>query len=587
MKTSSHDHPSAISLVILILFYVILIILILIFSRQIITGISSTNTFANTLALVISLALPVLLLGAIVFNLVRLIRERTGKRAGARLKTKLILFSTLIAVLSLTPQAILSVSFINSAINFWFSTEIGDALEGGLEISLEYYIGKVENLKTFSRSPFLSQLLRTLPDNPGITWANVRSANPEINLFQIFNQDEEEIFSSGEPGLRRFSEVRSLLSQPPVKKTQEDLTTLRTAVTSEIQGETYFIVLGITFPRKFDEFASKITTTRRDFKQLFQYRQLFRFVVVLFFILFSFPILLIAILISFLLADEIIRPIVNLEEATRRITEGDFSFRLLTRTRDELSELVGSFNTMIAELDSSRNKLVQAEKISAWREIAQRLAHEIKNPLTPIKLSAQRLLKYSRSGQENLQGVLESAVNAITAEVENLNKLLDEFREFSRLPEPEMQEVDLESLLKEVISMYRNLSRKVDIEQKFFLEKINVRADPNQMKQVFANLLKNAVQAMPEGGRIDILTDLVQKGNNRYVRMQFRDSGSGIPEEVRGEVFEPYFTTKKDGSGLGLAIAQRIVFDHNGSMWFESKEGSGTTFIVELPLENQ
>ena len=586
MKSSSHDHPSPISLVILILFYVILIILILIFSRQIITGISSTSTFANTLALVISLALPLLLLGAIVFNLVRLIRERSGKRAGARLKTKLILFSTLIAVLSLTPQAILSVSFINSAINFWFSTQIGDALEGGLEISLEYYIGKVENLQTFSRSPFLPQLLRTLPDSPGSTWSNVKSANPEINLFQVFNQGGEEIFSSGEPRIRRFSEVTGLLNQSPAKKTQEDLTTLRTAVRSEIEGETYFVVLGITFPKKFDEFASRITITRRDFKQLFQYRNLFRFGVVLFFILFSFPILLIAILISFFLADEIIRPIVNLEEATRRITEGDFSFRLLTRTRDELSVLVGSFNTMIAELESSRNKLVQAEKISAWREIAQRLAHEIKNPLTPIKLSAQRLLKHSRSGQGNLQDVLESAVTAITGEVENLNKLLDEFSEFSRLPRPEMREVDLESLLREVISMYRNLSFKVSIEQKFSPEELSVRADPNQLKQVFANLLKNAIQAMEDGGRIDILTDLVQKGDNRYVRMQFRDSGRGIPEEVRGEVFEPYFTTKKDGSGLGLAIAQRIVFDHNGNMWFESKEGSGTTFIVELPLEN-
>ncbi len=366
----------------------------------------------------------------------------------------------------------------------------------------------------------------------------------------------------------------------PVRKTNGDTTILRVTVPL-----TRTVVLGIVYPRTFDEIASRITAARRVSRQLADYQQVFRVVVVLFYAVFSIPILLLAILVSFLLTDDIIRPIVHLEEATRRVAEGDFSFRLLARRNDELAALVASFNRMIAELESSRRKLVQAEKIETWKEIAQRLAHEIRNPLTPIKLSAQRILrKAEASASDELREVLEPAVSAIVKEVDNLNKLLVEFREFTRLPDLKPEPVDVRALMEEVLSVYRNMSSSVSFECRYQAEDHHIVADRDQTRQAFANLIKNAIQAMPDGGRVIVSTDLVTKDQTEYLRVRIQDTGQGMDEEAREKAFEPYFTTKKEGSGLGLAIVERIVFDHNGRIWFETERGRGTTFFVDLPV---
>ena len=589
MKLHSPTTPSSVGLLILVLFYILLIGLILVFAGQLIANISETGSSANTLAIIaITFVLPTVLLGAIIYNIVKLVRERTHRRAGSKLKTRLLAFFALIALLSLIPQALLSITFINSAINFWFSTKVGDAMEGGLNLSLEYRISKVENLKRFSTSPLIPGFLANAEEQPQKVWESIQNANPEVNLLQIFDGKGEELFFEGnEAGrMRDGSSLGRLQSSLPTIEVRAGVTILKTLVKPVIDGKAYSVILGIVYPKKFDEFASVITEARSHFKQLFRYEQLFRVAVVVFYFLCSSPIFLLSILVSFLLTDEIIRPIVNLEEATRRIAEGDFSFRVLTRTKDELSFLVGSFNRMISELEGSRKKLLQAEKISAWQEIAQRLAHEVKNPLTPIKLSAQRILKRYRSDPDSLEGVLEPAVSSIIDEVDNLNKLLVEFREFTRLPNPHSEPVDMRQLIQEVIRVYEHLSNKVTFSCRFVNDRATIKVDRKQMKQVFANLIKNAIQAMPGGGELSVITDLVKKDDYPYFRVQVRDTGNGIEEEFKDNIFEPYFTTKKDGSGLGLSIVDRIIFDHNGSIWFETKKDRGTTFFIDLPMEN-
>lgn len=588
MKLHSPTAPSSVGLLILVLFYILLIGLILAFAGQLIANISETDSSANTLAIIaITFVLPTVLLGAIIYNIVKLVRERTHKRAGSKLKTKLLAFFALIALLSLIPQALLSITFINSAINFWFSTKVGDAMEGGLNLALEYRISKVENLKRFSASSLIPGFLANADEEPQKVWESIQNANPEVNLLQIFKGEEELFFEGNEAGrVRDSASLGRLQSSLPTIEVRGEVTILKTLVKPVIGGKAYSVILGIVYPKKFDEYASVITETRSHFKQLFRYEHLFRVAVVVFYFLCSSPILLLSILVSFLLTDEIIRPIVNLEEATRRISEGDFSFRVLTRTKDELSFLVGSFNRMISELESSRKKLLQAEKISAWQEIAQRLAHEVKNPLTPIKLSAQRILKRYRSDPESLEGVLEPAVSSIVDEVDNLNKLLVEFREFTRLPNPHSEPVDIGQLIQEVIQVYEHLSSRVTFSCRFVNDRATIKVDRKQMKQVFANLFKNAIQAMPDGGELSVITDLVKKDDYPYFRVQVRDTGNGIEQEFKDNIFEPYFTTKKDGSGLGLSIVDRIIFDHNGSIWFETKKGRGTTFFIDLPMEN-
>jgi two-component system nitrogen regulation sensor histidine kinase NtrY len=582
-----HSSTTSVGLLVLVLIFILLIALIVVFSHQILINLARVDVQANIVAYVVAIAFPLILLGLIVFQIVRLIRDRATHKPGSRLKSRLIMFFVLIALLSSIPQALLSVNFVNSAINFWLEARIGEALRGGLSISLEYYRGTVENLRAFNRSSLMSYILEDLNRNPERLWKNVRTVNSEVQFIQIFNGDGSELLFRGEPrGRLRSPGTFDERTGDLPKEDREDASILRNAAVYELDGGQYTVVVGRLMPEGFDSKASSLTESLEIFSQLNRYKRLFRLVLIFFYFFFSFPIFLLSILVSFLLTDEIIRPIVNLEEATRRVADGDFSFRILSRSADELSHLVGSFNRMVSELSHSREKLRQSEKISAWQEIAQRLAHEIKNPLTPIKLSAQRILKkYSADpGAGEFQKVLQASISSIVREVDNLNDLLVEFREFARLPMPRLQSVHLRELVEEVTQMYRNLSTEVIIDSSHISEDSVIRADPGQIKQVLANLIRNAVQAMPKEGEVSIRSAVVNKENRRFCRIWIKDSGAGIPEEIRGRVFEPYFTSKTAGAGLGLAIVERIIFDHDGNIWFETQEGVGTTFIIDLPL---
>jgi two-component system nitrogen regulation sensor histidine kinase NtrY len=570
----------------LILIFILLISLIVVFSQQILAGLGNPDSLGNIILFLAAIILPLILLGIIIYQITRLIQERRENRPGSLLKTKLLIFFALIALLSSIPQALLSVSFINSTISFWTEAGLGTALRGGVGISLDYYQGVVGSLESFSESSTLSTLLRDLGRNNDRLWRNVQAANSNVHFIQVFDERGEEILFKGNPEARLQDYGRLADSEGSLpKEDRADLSILRSVSRQSVSGASYRVVVGALLSEGFAGNARRLTEALETFNQLNRYKRLFRTVLLVFYGFFSFPIFLLSILVSLLLTEELIRPIVNLEDATRRIAEGDYSFRILTRSGDELSALVASFNRMIGELAHTRQQIVQAEKISAWQEIAQRLAHEIKNPLTPIKLSAQRILKRYQANPQEIGPVLEPAVEAIIEEVDNLDKLLGEFREFARLPGSQPESINILQLVEEVAAMYRHLSGGVSIDLSNLKGDIHLKADRNQLKQVFANLLKNGIQAMPGGGTILVRCDVVGKENREYCRIWIEDTGSGIQEEYHDQVFRPYFTTKKDGTGLGLAIVERVIFDHHGSIRFETQAGLGTTFIIDLPME--
>jgi two-component system nitrogen regulation sensor histidine kinase NtrY len=407
--------------------------------------------------------------------------------------------------------------------------------------------------------------------------------------MEVFNAKGVETFFAGPPEARlRIAPVQATAGLLP-KSEKGDITIFRYLVLLRQDGTTVPVILGITLPRGFDAEAQRLSESKEIFEQVSRFKGILQTGIILFYFFFSFPILLLSIIVSFMLSEEIIRPIINLEEATRRVAQGDLSIRILARSGDELANLIDSFNGMVSELDLSKKKLLKTEKIAAWQEIAQRLAHEIKNPLTPIKLAAERIRKKFESpetGEGELKSVVESSVQAIILEVNNLDKMLKEFNDFAKLPDPKRERTSLRSLVDEVIAVYANVAAQVVIDGGAIDPALLINVDPHQFKQVFANLIMNAFHAMPEGGTIFIRADLVKKGKTDSCRIQVRDTGSGIDEAIQGFVFNPYFTTKNGGTGLGLSIVERIVFDHNGNVWFETKKGLGTTFFIDLPVEN-
>ena len=283
------------------------------------------------------------------------------------------------------------------------------------------------------------------------------------------------------------------------------------------------------------------------------------------------------------------RPIQQLAAATERVASGDLKHRVEISQRDargEIGTLVSSFNVMTENLEDAQRNLARTERIAAWREVARRLAHEIKNPLTPIQVSIHRIKKRLKGETEDNK-VIEECLDSILKEVSNLRSIAEEFSTFAKLPEPRFGKLDVNEAIRSVLELYTSSLENIEVVTSYGERLPPVRADKDQIRSVLSNIIKNAIEAMPNGGVIVIITALKGSGettgSGKYVRTEISDSGGGIPKDVTDQIFNPYFTTKPEGTGLGLALAYRIVQDHNGDISF-STSADGTTFAIDLPV---
>ena len=292
----------------------------------------------------------------------------------------------------------------------------------------------------------------------------------------------------------------------------------------------------------------------------------------------------IALWISSLIAREITHPIQILAAGTREVAGGNLDWQVNIQTRDEVGMLADSFNQMTTRLRRSTAELKRAEKAAAWRDIAQKLAHEIKNPLTPIQLSAERLRRRYYSKREGYEQVLDECIDTIVDEVERLRRLLDEFSRLARMPTANPLPVDLNDVVKKAARMYGEFPENVEVRTEFAEGLPEVLVDPEQMRQAFFNIIKNAVEAMDDGGTLTMCTRSFVDLEDRHIEAEFADTGPGISTESMEKLFTPHFSTKRGGSGLGLAIVQKIVTDHGGDISVKSEAGEGTAFTLRIPI---
>jgi two-component system nitrogen regulation sensor histidine kinase NtrY len=225
--------------------------------------------------------------------------------------------------------------------------------------------------------------------------------------------------------------------------------------------------------------------------------------------------------------------------------------------------------------------LIRAQKVAAWREVARRLAHEIKNPLTPIQLSAERLKRHFAGAPPQAKTLVEECTATIVGEVESLKGLVDEFSQFARMPSPRTVPTDLNQLITDTIALYNGIFSDVRIERRFAAGVPLVRLDLEQIRRVIINLIDNAIEAMERRGDIVVETQL--DAANNVVRVVVADDGPGIPPAEREKLFLPYYSTKRRGSGLGLAIVRRIIAEHGGNIDVGDNTPRGTRFTIELP----
>jgi signal transduction histidine kinase len=293
----------------------------------------------------------------------------------------------------------------------------------------------------------------------------------------------------------------------------------------------------------------------------------------------------VAVLASLWFAARVTRPVVSLAEAARRVAAGDLGAKVEVESSDELGELAASFNRMTEDLVQQKDRTLQAERVAAWRELARRLAHELKNPLFPLQVTVENLMRAKQKSPEMFEEVFHEGTATLLAEINNLKTIIGRFSEFSRMPQPQRRPTQVNEVVRSVMRVFHaQLQEKNQINMHTELADAlpEISADPDLLHRALQNLVLNAIDAMPQGGDLTISTETL----GDRIEISVSDTGSGLTQEECGRLFTPYYTTKQHGTGLGLAIVQSVVSDHGGKISVESTQEKGATFRIELPRES-
>ena len=295
---------------------------------------------------------------------------------------------------------------------------------------------------------------------------------------------------------------------------------------------------------------------------------------------------LLALAMAWWVSRRITRPVEALATGAREVAAGHWETRVAVRSKDEIGQLATAFNNMTRQLDEQRERLMAAERVAAWRELARRLAHELKNPLFPLQLTVENLQRAREQTSEQFDEIFFESTATLRAELEKLNGIVGRFSEFAKMPAPQLQPVQFNEVVRRAIKLFEaqfsGVGRPTIVPELYLDESVgSVQADPDLLHRALQNLVLNAIDAMPAGGTLTIRT----QAQNGSVRMEVSDTGSGLTREECERLFTPYYTTKQYGTGLGLAIVQSVVSDHQGRISVESEPGRGTTFRIELPVQ--
>jgi len=290
---------------------------------------------------------------------------------------------------------------------------------------------------------------------------------------------------------------------------------------------------------------------------------------------------------SFWAASRVTQPLLALASNVRDVASGNWDARARIDSTDEVGQLAQDFNRMTEQLVEQRDRMIQAERVAAWRELARRLAHELKNPLFPLQITIENLQRARQNSPQQFDEVFRESTTTLLAELDNLKTIVGRFSDFARMPAPHPEPVDLNHVVQEVAQLFDPQMQAVDRPRIVKILQFDdnlplVSADPEQIRRALRNLVLNALDAMPNGGTLTLRTQPLVGPVDRKVALEVSDTGAGLTPEECARLFTPYYTTKQHGTGLGLAIVQSVVSDHKGTITVRSEPGKGATFRIEL-----
>ena len=581
----------------LALVYLLLIILTVLFSRSFISNLLEHGEIPGLVVLAVFFVIPAVMLIILLYSGMEIARDILTREPGGRFQLKLLAYFLIVVILAAAPVTLITSLSVSELLRFWRTIDVDRAMNEAQRFALESYSLNLEKLQKIADAEFGNsapapailpegiaavQDFRTIGSAVGNSASNTAGSSAVNSTDRAGNAWTDSDYTGNDS--YRLSSVPGSQTGFASRELPRDTDVIRYIMYPQPD---LLRVITMEIGKDFDSAINVINNERARFNIINSIRFNISRLLVFYYGVFFLPTLLMTAIIAISFTRRVAFPIEELTEATRRVADGDFSIRILPRQGDELALLARSFNAMVADLEKSRAALLNNEKITVWQDVAQRLAHEIKNPLTPIRLSAERVLRRWQNEPERINEILENSMLAIIQEVEGLSFLLNDFRAFSRPMATSESWTGLYELVQEVIAPFSSSHPDIIFDTQYLGREINLKIEKYRLSQIFSNLIINAIDAMDSRGTVEIRTDLVKKGENIYCRLSIRDTGKGIPKEDASRVFSPYFTTKESGTGLGLPIIERIVNDHGGTIWFDSGEGAGTTFYIDLPLEKQ
>jgi signal transduction histidine kinase len=464
-----------------------------------------------------------------------------------------------------TPLIIVSVTTISIILQ---------SFKASLEIQ---YLEYAENLSTLIADPLndyrnivldpeeLSEQLYQMADVADVDM-NIFNTNGRLIASSLFQVYQNNILSYNIPPsalIRIFENQESAF----VQEEKVGLLGYKNAYVGVRSSETGTIIGILSLPF----FASQKDLEQRIIDVLSYIINIFTFLFVIFLV------------VSFFVSRGLTFPLWLITQKIKRTTLSSFNEPLSWNSDDEIGLMVAEYNRMLVNLEASKKALAKSEKESAWREMARQVAHEIKNPLTPMKLTLQHMKRIIDDGGDNGETEKkQKQINSLLEQIETLSDIATSFSDFAKMPTPQIESLDIRALLLETIELYnkKELGKIIsDIEEGIFM----IEGDKKWLGRALSNLIINGFQAVNDEKRA-ILHIRLSHQDRRRVRIEIEDNGEGIPEHIGEKVFTPNFSTKYTGSGLGLAITKKGIEHANGNIWFESKEGEGTVFYIELPL---
>ena len=514
----------------------------------------------------------------VLYNLGKIIVDRIKCVEGAILRFRLTISFLLVVLIPIIPLSIISNNLISRSINLWFMSGIEESLIDAINVSkLLYKQYSNENITEFINN-YSKYDLKELPY---VLKKNKPNGIDGVYIYNKTNKDILEIFKGK--------------NIPEVKIMDKSIPKLKNGWSRINFNHSWYIITSIPFkkstilllkklPDQITQYANSISKGLQHYRTLKIIRKpIKRMMIILFYIVVTLPFLLLSFYLSLFISKDITTPIKELVVATEKIAENKFDYKVDIESKNELKTLVDAFNDMVEELRINREIIKYSERSHAWQDIAKKLAHEIKNPLTPIKLSAERILKQYKNDDE-YKKILEKGIRTIIDEVNNINEMVSEFSNFARLPSTKMENVNIVEMLKQIIVFISNSYKNIEFNLTSFEKELLIFVDRNQIRRALLNIIYNSINAINEVNRRDgkIETTVYLKGdNNNRIVIAISDNGIGIDDEIKDKIFNPYFSKIGKGSGLGLAIVEKIIYDNKGRIWFESEPGK-TTFYLEF-----